>query len=267
MSTPPYILKHCQYCEKSDLNLKAFKNNSVYGGLTSYEALLKEKGYLDYSAILAKAVGALAKEPDVRKRLKQKIKVVIVDEYQDVNPIQEKLVEILHNLGASVVVVGDDDQTIYQWRGSDVQNIKTFTLRYSGAKTIKLQANFRSSIGITDVARLVIEKNADRLEKSMKSAEQQTYDEGDIAALQFQSPEEEAKYIVSTCKALYGTMIQEGDKARAISWSDMAVLVRVNSTGEPIKAALKKAKVPVVSVGMDTLFDAPEVEASRKLTF
>ena len=99
----------------------------------------------------------------------------------------------------------------------------------------------------------------------MKSAEQQTYDEGDIAALQFQSPEEEAKYIVSTCKALYGTMIQEGDKARAISWSDMAVLVRVNSTGEPIKAALKKAKVPVVSVGMDTLFDAPEVEASRKL--
>jgi len=144
---------------ESDLNLKALKNNSVYGGLTSYEALLKEKGYLDYSAILAKAVGALAKEPDVRKRLKQKIKVVIVDEYQDVNPIQEKLVEILHNLGASVVVVGDDDQTIYQWRGSNVQNIKTFTLRYSGAKTIKLQANFRSSIGITDVAILLMSRS------------------------------------------------------------------------------------------------------------
>ena len=226
---------------------------------------MREKGYLDYSAILAEAVESLQKDKALRDRLKERIKVVIVDEYQDVNPVQEHLVRTLHDLGATVVVVGDDDQTIYQWRGSDVENIKTFTSRYEGAKTIKLQENFRSSIGITDVARIVIEKNSSRLPKSMKSAEQQAYEPGDIVALQFNSPEDEAKYVVDTCKSLHGTLINDNGAKRAISWSDMAILIRVNASGEPINAALKKAKIPVVSVGMDTLFDALEVEASRQL--
>ncbi len=138
---------------ESDLNAKALKGNTVYAGLTDYCALLHEKGYLDYSAIMDESVKALSSDASLRKRFKERIKIVIVDEYQDVNPIQEKLVQLLHNLGAYVTVVGDDDQTIYQWRGSDVENIKTFASRYKGAKTIKLQENFRSSIGITDVAR------------------------------------------------------------------------------------------------------------------
>lgn len=92
----------------------------------------------------------------------------------------------------------------------------------------------------------------------MQSAEQQQYDHGDIVALQFNSPEEEATYIAQTCKSLYGTLINEDDKKRGISWSDMAVLIRVNVSGEPIRSALRKAGVPVVSVGMNTLFDALE---------
>ena len=99
----------------------------------------------------------------------------------------------------------------------------------------------------------------------MESAEQQTYEPGDIVALQFDSPEQEAQYIVNTCKSLYGTLIEDNGNKRAISWSDMAVLIRVNASGEPIRAALRKAGIRVVSVGMNTLFDAPEAEASRKL--
>lgn len=250
---------------ESKLNTKALAKNSVFLELNDYIEILHEKGYLDYSAILAEAVESLQTDKYLQNRLKERIKVVIVDEYQDVNPVQEDLVRILHDLGAAVIVVGDDDQTIYQWRGSDVENIKTFTSRYKGAKTIRLQENFRSSAGITDVAEIVIKKNSNRLQKSMKSAQQQAYEAGDLVALQFDSPEAEAKYIVETCKSLHGTLINDNGEKRAISWSDMAILIRVNSSGEPINSALKKAKIPVVSVGMNTLFDALEVEAARQL--
>jgi DNA helicase-2/ATP-dependent DNA helicase PcrA len=250
---------------ESDLNLKALKTNSVFGALQSYENLLTEKGYLDYSSILSHAVRALARDKQLRARLKDRVRSVIVDEYQDVNPVQERLLSTLHDLGACVTVVGDDDQTIYQWRGSDVKNIMTFTARYGKSKTIKLEENFRSSEGITEVARLVIEKNAGRLPKIMRSAKQQAYDAGDIVALQLDNPTAEANYIAETCKALYGTKIVEGDRERAVSWSDMAILIRLNAMGEPIRRALRAKKIPVVSVGMSSLFDAAEGQAARAL--
>ena len=85
---------------------------------------------------------------------------MIVDEYQDVNPVQEAIVWSLHELGARICVVGDDDQTIYQWRGSDVENILTFDKRYPSVEQIPLEENFRSSEGIVETARAFIEQNA-----------------------------------------------------------------------------------------------------------
>lgn len=236
-------------------------------GLTAYTNVLHEKGNFDYSAILQCAVNALEEDKKLRARLAERVKIVITDEYQDVNPIQEKLIRDLHSLGASVKVVGDDDQTIYQWRGSDVGNILSFAQRYKPVETIKLEANFRSTPGITDVARIVIEKNQSRLDKAMESAKQQVYEAGDIAALQFASPDDEADYIARTCKALRGTMIKEGGSERPISWSDMAVLVRYTKFGEPIRRAFAREDIPFVSVGMDTLFDVPEGEAARQLFY
>jgi DNA helicase-2/ATP-dependent DNA helicase PcrA len=184
-----------------------------------------------------------------------------------VNPIQERLVRALHDLGADVKIVGDDDQTIFQWRGSDADNILQFTDRYPRVKTIRMEDNFRSSDGVIDVARLSIEKNQTRLPKAMRPAGLQKYEVGDITALQFADPNEEAAYIANTCKQLRGTFIREGEKERAISWSDMAVLVRVTACTEPIRRALLQAGVPCVSVGMNTLFDAPEAEAARQLFY
>lgn len=239
---------------------------SIAEGLEAYGGLLHEKGYLDYSAILAEAAHSLASDAGLRERLADRVRVVIVDEYQDVNPIQEQLIRHLRDLGAAIRVVGDDDQTIYQWRGSDARNILSFTERY-GATSITLEDNFRSSPGITGVARLVIEKNPTRLAKTMRSADQQAYESGDIAALQFASPDDEADYIARTCLALRGTMIREGDGERPISWSDMAVLIRLTSMADPIRAALERAGIPVVSVGMGSLFDTPEGEAARQLFY
>jgi DNA helicase-2/ATP-dependent DNA helicase PcrA len=251
---------------EAQVDERQIRQASIAEGLDAYTALLHEKGYLDYSSILQEAVQALGSEAGLRERLAERLRVVIVDEYQDVNPVQERLISALHGLGAAVRVVGDDDQTIYQWRGSDARNILTFEERY-GASAIRLEDNFRSSPGITDVARLVIEKNPVRLEKSMRSAERQSYEAGDIVALQFSSPDEEADYIARTCRSLHSTMIQDGEGSRAISWSDMAVLIRIGSMAGPIRAALEREGIPVVSVGMGSLFDTPEAEAARQLFY
>jgi hypothetical protein len=113
----------------------------------------------------------------------------------------------------------------------------------------------------------VIEKNQSRLDKAMESAKEQVHEVGDIVALQFASPDDEADYIARTCKALRGTMIKEDGGERSISWSDMAVLVRYTKFGEPIRRAFAREGIPFVSLGMDTLFDAPEGEAARQLFY
>ena len=115
---------------EADLEEKELAGCSLLNGLDAYSSLLDERSYLDYSAILEAAVDVLTNDTALRGRLQRANRYVIVDEYQDVNPIQEAIVWSLHELGAKICVVGDDDQTIYQWRGSDVQNILTFGSRY-----------------------------------------------------------------------------------------------------------------------------------------
>src|SRR5215472_5178260 len=137
---------------EADLNGKALKGCSLLNGIECYSALLDDRSYLDYSAILDAAIDALTNNEPLRDRLAERIRCVIVDEYQDVNPIQEAIVWSLCELGAKICVVGDDDQTIYQWRGSDVQNILKFTSRYPEVTQIPIEENFRSSEGVVETA-------------------------------------------------------------------------------------------------------------------
>ena len=242
--------------------------NAVVNHLGAYQALLHSKSYLDYSGILKDAVEQLRMNGSLRERLAARIRHVIVDEYQDVNPVQEAVVEELQKLGADLCVVGDDDQTIYQWRGSDVQNILTFEKRYKNVTQVRLEENFRSSEGVVAVARDFIRHVVRRLPKEMKETQAQPYEAGDIVALGFASPEDEARYIAETCRALRGCVVLEDGKQRGISWSDMAVLLRsVRRDGGPIMQALDAARVPYVITGMDNLFQKAEVEAARQLFY
>lgn len=241
---------------------------SVVGQRPAYEQLLRSKGYLDYSGILSEAVAQLKSNPGLRDRLKERIRQVIVDEYQDVNHIQESVVEELHLLGANICVVGDDDQTIYQWRGSDVRNILSFEERYPGVTQVRLEENFRSSEGVVTVAREFIRQVLKRLPKEMKTTQAQDYEAGDITALGFDSPADEARHIAATCLALRGVAVREGDGQRGISWSDIAILLRsVRRDGETIVQALDAAGVPYVITGMDNLFQTAEAEAARQLFY
>ena len=242
--------------------------NSIKENLPKYEDLIHQKGYLDYSGLLKEAVQELTTNKALRKRLEERIKHVIVDEYQDLNPIQEKIVSTLYKLGGDICVVGDDDQTIYQWRGSDVKNILLFEKRYKDVNQVRLEENFRSSEGIVTTSREFIRGIFNRLPKEMKYTKAQKYEEGDMTALWFESPEEEAEHIANTCKALRGLPVKDGDKERGISWSDIAILLRsVRRDGEPILDALTKAGIPCVITGMDNLFEKSETEALRQLFY
>ena len=253
---------------EADLDLENLSDCSVMEGLKCYQSLLGENRFLDYSSILGEAEKMLRNNEDVRARLSQRVEYVIVDEYQDINPVQESIIRSLHEIGANVCVVGDDDQTIYQWRGSDVQNILKFECRYPKVKQIRLEENFRSSEGIIDVAQAFIQQNPNRLPKSMSPRGNQTYHDGDIVALNFETPEKEAQHIAETIDSLRGVEFEENGQSRGLSWSDMAILLRsVKNNGEPITKALKAAKIPYVVTGMTNLFDKPEAEASRQLFY
>lgn len=247
---------------------KELKGCSILNGLDSYRDLLRQHRYLDYSEILERAVQAVCNDQELRERFAERIRYVIVDEYQDVNPIQEAMVLLLHQLGARICVVGDDDQTLYQWRGSDVQSILTFKKRYPDVKEVYLEENFRSSDGIVLTAREFIEQNADRLSKEMKPTGAQNFQAGDLVALSLDGPDEEAQYIAETMQSLLGVPIKEDDDERGIAWSDMAVLLRsVKNNGAPIMHALAVADIPYVVVGMNNLFDTSEAQAARELFY
>ena len=252
---------------EANVNPQVFDACTVAGHLATYEELLRRHRYFDYSSILIEAVGVLLTDESLRTRLAERVRHVIVDEYQDVNPVQETIVRALHDLGASVCVVGDDDQTIYQWRGSDVTNILSFADRYPSTE-VRLQENFRSSEGVVDTARRFIRRNNERLDKEMIPTGAHPYESGDIVALSFDSLEDEAAYVARTCSSLLGVAIRDGDGERGMAWSDMAVLMRsVRKTGRAFTEAFDAARVPYIVVGMNTLFDTAEVQAARALFY
>ena len=251
--------------ERDDANLAGC---SILTGLDAYCTLMDARSYLDYSSILDAAVEVLTTDEGLRERLRERVRYVVVDEYQDVNPVQEAIVWTLHDLGARTCVVGDDDQTIYQWRGSDVENILTFAARYPHVEQISIEENFRSSDGVVNTARPFIAQNAARLDKAMKPTNAQPYEDGDLVALSFGDSDEEARYIADTAQALRGVAFHDDDSDRGLAWSDMAVLLRsVKASAEPITAALHAADIPFVVTGMTNLFGTSEAQAARQLFY
>ena len=237
-------------------------------GLAAYRDTLTQDGYFDFSEMLVMAVEELTKNEALRVRLSDRIKYLVVDEYQDVNPIQERLIRLIHDLGAGLCVVGDDDQTIYQWRGSAVRNIVTFRERYPDVTQLRLQENFRSSGGIIETARDFVAKLGNRLKKEMQPAGAQPDEHGDLVALMLDTPEEEAQYIADTIKSLRGLAFKDNsdDRSRGLDYSDMAILLRsVRREGSEITSALRKAEIPFVVQGLADLFETFEAQTARML--
>ncbi len=240
---------------------------TLANALGKYNSLLDSKAYFDFTKMQSEAVSYLTNNSDLREKVAQRIKYVVVDEYQDVNPLQEKLIQTLHELGANVCVVGDDDQSIYQWRGTDINNIITFQRRYPDVHPVTIDQDFRSSSGVVDCARYVIERNdPNRLPKQMVSAGTQPFERGDVLCLNFNNPQEEATWIVGKIKELIGVPFidKPDDEERGLALSDCAVLLRsVRNDAGPILEALRVSAVPYVVKGMTNLFNTAEVQAAQ----
>lgn len=243
----------------------------VWESFTQYIHLLGKKSYFDYTAMIQLAVELLESEDDpladmIREHVHGDLKHLVVDEYQDVNPLQERLIRALAAHGANVCVVGDDDQTIYQWRGSDVSNILTFADRYPDVERVFLSDNFRSSKGVVDLGRAVAESlpPGARLPKEMAAAGHQQWARGDLLALSFDTPEAEASWLCDRMEELRGVPFTDspGAEPRGLTWSDFAVLYRsVARDADPLVEELRQRGIPYVVKGLNRLFDSAEIRA------
>ena len=253
-------LKALSRIRESDIvDHEALQKTSAYLTLDHYREQLFANAYLDFDEQLLRAVEALETDARLRKRLGEQIRCLLVDEYQDVNPVQERLIRLIHSGGADLCVVGDDDQTIYQWRGSSVKHIISFANRYDDVHQVRLEQNHRSSDAVITLARDFIDRVQDRLPKRMVESGAQQFEWGDITAQKFYHAEEEAEFIARSIQALHGVEFNDRGKKRGLTWSDMAVLVRINRyPGGLIADTLRKAGIPVVVRGQGSLMKSDE---------
>lgn len=245
----------------------------VLDAFRSYMELLYGKASFDFTELINLAVQFLEGDSDqdvdvraIRDHVRDDIRYVVVDEYQDINALQERLIAGLTQFDANLCVVGDDDQTIYQWRGSQVSNIVTFRDRYTDVRQVTLADNFRSSKGVIELARSVAERipEGERLAKAMVSAENQEWQRGDLLALTFDDADAEASWICDRIEGLRGVPFHDtpGAEPRGLSWSDYAVLYRsVARDADPLAAELRKRGIPYVVKGLNRLFDSVEIRA------
>ncbi len=237
------------------------KCQSFYEAMEIYNKKLHEKRFLDFSSMMYLAVERLKSDKTFLENVRKKYKYITVDEYQDINPIQEKFIKLLTGNDGNLCVVGDDDQSIYQWRGADIQNIITFKDRYKNVFSYKLETNYRSTDKIIELSNNLIKNNKERLDKSMKSSGKIS-EQGDIYKLNFKTQKEEIDFIVKRIKYLIGTeWIDKNNKKRGLAYSDIAIFFRsVKYEAKPYIEAFKKEKIPFTVSGVGGLFESKEID-------
>ena len=240
---------------------------------SKYNHSLDENRYLDFGEMTLRAVNLLKGDENKLKAVSAKYKYIVVDEYQDVNQVQEELVLLLSGTNGNLCVVGDDDQSIYQWRGTNVKNILTFADGYTKVKKIELVKNYRSSEGIIAIANNVIKNNdPNRMPKDMIKPEENpvAYQRGDIYSIFFEDLNDEVNFVINKIEELRGTeFIDSKGNKKPLDYTDFTILFRsVKNSAPEFIEALRKRDIPFVVKGTTNLFDRPEIDlAVRCLAF
>ncbi len=244
-------------------------DKELFGQLSCLSDSMRDDGYMDFSFAVHLAVQELKRVDKKEGSYIEKFKYLFVDEYQDINPIQEEFIKTLSESLDMLFVVGDDDQSIYGWRGANVQNILTFKDRYQDVKMHKLLVNFRSTKAIVETANSFIKKTIpfERLPKEIKY--HQNGNIQDLRNLWFQTREDEAKWVAQRIKSLIGTTYIEYNSdgteksKRGLTYSDFAVLIRgirsQNGENKDVQFvnAMKELNIPVRTSGEGGIFDRP----------
>jgi DNA helicase-2/ATP-dependent DNA helicase PcrA len=212
-----------------------------------YEKALARAGAVDFGDLLVRPLQLLDADPDLRARWSARFRHVLVDEFQDTNPAQYRLLRLLCGERTSVCVVGDDDQAIYRWRGADVSNILDFDRDFPGTRVVKLEQNYRSTGNVLEAAHAVISGASRRRPKKLWT----TRGAGaPLKLLVAQDEHEEALRIAAA--------VQE-ERARGTRGDEVAVLYRVNAQSRPVEAALRAARVPYVIVRGTSFYERAEI--------
>ena len=215
---------------------------------TAYEKRLWEAGALDFDDIILHTVRLLQKDEQVRAYYQRKFRYVLIDEYQDTNNLQYLLASLLAGGHENICVVGDDDQSIYRFRGATIENILSFEEQYPGCRTIRLEQNYRSTKNILAAANAVIRHNQGRKGKELWTSGA----DGDKVSLYTAMNEnDEARYVAN--------QLMEDYRA-GIKWNTHAVLYRMNAQSNQLEVAFKRSGIPYRVIGGTRFFDRAEVK-------
>jgi DNA helicase-2/ATP-dependent DNA helicase PcrA len=211
-----------------------------------YEERLHANNALDFDDLLIKTVRLLRQVPEVREKYNNKFRYILVDEYQDTNSLQFALISLLTEKQQNIAVVGDEDQSIYKWRGADITNILNFEKHFPNTKTIRLEQNYRSTQTILDVAGAVVKHNIERKGKNLWTSNPR----GDrVRYFQAFDAESEARFVA-------GKILEHRNEEYDLR---AAVLYRTNSQSRVFEEAMRRAGLPYNIVGGFSFYERLEV--------
>ena len=236
--------EYCEHWEKQ-ADWRKIRIGKVY---SLYTQRLQTANALDFDDLILKTVHLLERDREVREYYRRKFRYVLIDEYQDTNHLQYRLTTLLAGGYRNICVVGDDDQSIYRFRGADIDNILNFEKQYAGTRTIRLEQNYRSTGHILNAANAVIRNNQGRKGKTLWTDRGEgeqviiktTFNEGD-----------EANFVIGDIMMNYN---------RGANWRDHAILYRMNAQSNALEYAFRRNGMPYKVVGGTKFFDRAEVK-------
>lgn len=214
-----------------------------------YQKRLKEAGALDFGDLLMLTVSALRDNKPILERYQNRFQYILVDEYQDTNHAQYLLTKYLSAARKNICVVGDDDQSIYSWRGADIRNILEFEKDHPGCRTVKLEQNYRSTTQILSSAWQVIKNNEKRVDKKVWT---ENGDGKPVNYLQVPNEMDEAQWIVDE-------VIRHKNELNC-NYSDCAVFYRINAQSRVLEDAFRRSGVPYIIIGTLRFYERAEVK-------
>ena len=225
-----------------------FRNQRIADIYEHYQKRLKENNALDFDDLLVKMVDLFQTNPDVLEHYQDRFQYIMVDEYQDTNTVQFLLVSLLAKKYRNLCVVGDDDQSIYKFRGANIYNILNFEKVFPDAQVIRLEQNYRSTQNILNAANGVIAKNKGRKEKKLWTENQK----GELVHFkQYDTENDEADGVVSRINFL---------AMRGVQYKDMAILYRTNAQSRIFEEKLKQKNIPYAIVRGISFYDRKEIK-------
>ena len=232
-----------------DIHIDDNRMSKIANIYALYQERLKRNSALDFDDLIYKTVELFKENPEVLDYYRSRFKYIMVDEYQDTSKAQYELIKLLAKQHQNICVVGDDDQSIYGWRGADIRNILEFEKDYNDVHTVKLEQNYRSTQIILDAANTVISNNIERKRKKLWSDKK----EGELIKIQLAENEiDEADFV--------SDMIYKICKEQNRTYKDFAVLYRANAQARPLEDALNRSQIPYNIYGGTKFYERKEIK-------